>query len=187
MIIAAAAALAAPAFAGPALAHVEVSADTTQAGATDVTLTFHGEAENDAAGIRTERVVLPEGIEPAQVTLGKAPSGWSFSRTADGFTVGGKALKTGTDAEWSVKIAKLPDGETRLSFKTVETYGDGEVSRWIGIQEPGQDEPDNPAPLVTLRAAPAATATATATSAAPAPALSSDSPAPLAAAEPVAA
>ena len=139
------------ALATPALAHVEVSADKTTAGATDVTLTFTGESENPAAGIQSERVVLPAGIAPADVTLVKAPSGWKFTSNSDGFTVAGKALKIGTDAEWSVKIAKLPDGETRLSFKTLETYGNGDVSRWIEIQEPGQDEPENPAPLVTLK------------------------------------
>ena len=142
------------ALAAPALAHVEVSADKTTAGATDVTLTFTGESENPAAGIQSERVVLPTGIAPADVTLVKAPSGWKFTGNSDGFTVAGKALKVGTDAVWSVKIAKLPDGETRLSFKTLETYGNGDVSRWIEIQEPGQDEPENPAPLVTLKPGP---------------------------------
>jgi LPXTG-motif cell wall-anchored protein len=148
--------------AGPALAHVEVSADKTTAGAPDVTLTFTGEAENDKAGIRSERVVLPAGIDPASVTLVKAPAGWTFTTAADGFTVGGNALKIGVDAVWKVKIAKLPDGETRLSFKTLETYGDGSIVRWIEIQEPGQPEPDNPAPLVTLKPGPSAAATSAA-------------------------
>ncbi|HEU4348145.1 MAG TPA: DUF1775 domain-containing protein [Actinoplanes sp.] len=150
----------------PAFAHVQVSADKTQAGATDVTLTFDGEAENPKAGIKSERVVLPTGIAPADVSLVKAPSGWTFTRNADGFTVGGKALSTGTDARWSVKVAKLPADQTRLSFKTLETYGDGEVSRWIEIQEPGQPEPDNPAPLLVLK--PAAAAAPASPSAAPA-------------------
>jgi uncharacterized protein YcnI len=155
--------------AGPAFAHVEVSADKTTAGAQNVTLTFDGEAENDQAGIASERVVLPAGIAPASVTLVKAPAGWTFKQNPDGFTVGGKPLRIGTDAEWKVKIAKLPDGQTRLSFKTLETYGNGDVSRWIEIQEPGQPEPDNPAPLVTLRPGPKAAATsATPASAAPA-------------------
>ncbi|PRY32902.1 DUF1775 domain-containing protein [Pseudosporangium ferrugineum] len=175
---------------GPAAAHVEVSADKNQAGASDVTLTFSGEAENDAAGIRSERVVLPEGIAPDAVTLVKAPAGWTFARTADGFTVGGKALKVGTDAEWKVKIAKLPDGVTRLSFKTLETYGDGKVARWIEIQKEGAEEPENPAPLITLKPGPkptatsaTPTATATASSVPPAPAASSVPP--TLAAEPV--
>lgn len=151
------------AVAGPAAAHVEVSADKDRAGATDVTLTFHGEAENPS-GIRSERVVLPEGIAPADVSLVKAPSGWTFQATADGFTVGGKKLPSGQDAEWKVKVAKLPDGQTRLSFRTLETYADGEVSRWIEIQEEGKDEPENPAPLIKLKPGPSA---APATSAAP--------------------
>jgi len=173
------------ALAGPALAHVEVSADKTTAGATDVTLTFTGEAENPSAGIKSERVVLPAGIAPADVTLVKAPSGWTFTRGSDGFTVAGKALKAGTDAQWSVKIAKLPDGQTRLSFKTLETYGNGDVSRWIEIQEPGQEEPDNPAPLLTLKpgASTAPAVPSTAASSAPSAAAPSDAPATLPAAE----
>lgn len=139
--------------AGPAFAHVQVSADNTQAGASDVTLTFRGEAENPKAGIKSERVVLPTGIAPADVTPARTPSGWTFTRDADGFTVAGKALPQGTDAVWSVKVAKLPADQTRLSFKTLETYGDGEISRWIEIQQPGQPEPPNPAPLLVLKPA----------------------------------
>lgn len=156
--------------AGPAFAHVEVSADKTTAGAQNVTLTFTGEAENDKAGIKSERVVLPTGIDPASVTLVKAPGDWKFATGADGFTIGGAALKIGQDAVWKVKIAKLPAGQTRLSFKTLETYGDGSVVRWIEIQEAGQDEPDNPAPLLTLKPGPStapATTSAAPTSAAP--------------------
>jgi hypothetical protein len=136
--------------AAPALAHVEVSADKTTVGATDVTLSFNGEAENPGGGIQSERVVLPTGITPSSVTLVKAPAGWKFTRNGDGFTVAGKALKTGADAVWSVKIAKLPDGRKTLDFKTLETYGNGDVSRWIEIQQPGQAEPDNPAPQLKL-------------------------------------
>ncbi|MEV8503705.1 DUF1775 domain-containing protein [Actinoplanes sp. NPDC051475] len=165
------------AVAGPAAAHVEVSADKTQAGASDVTLTFAGEAESETAGIKSERVVLPEGIAPDAVTLVKAPGGWTFARTADGFTVGGKALKVGTDAEWEVKVAKLPDGETRLSFRTLETYGDGKVSRWIEIQEEGKEEPENPAPLVTLKPGPKPTATTSAPASAPASSAAASAPA----------
>jgi uncharacterized protein YcnI len=171
--VAAVAGLAVLGLAGPAFAHVEVSADKKTAGASDVTLTFTGEAESDKAGIKSERVVLPAGIDPAGVTLVKAPAGWTFTRAADGFTVGGAPLKIGVDAVWKVKVAKLPDGETRLSFKTLETYGDGTVVRWIEIQEPGQPEPDNPAPLITLQPGPSAAATT------PAAASSSNAPSPI--------
>jgi hypothetical protein len=160
MTVGAVAGVAVLGLAAPAFAHVEVSADKTQAGATDVTVTFNGEAENPKAGIMTERVVLPAGIAPADVSPAKLPPGWKYTANSDGFTVGGKALKIGTDAVWSIKIVKLPADQTRLSFKTLETYGDGDIVRWIEIQEPGQDEPDNPAPLLVLKPA-ASTAPAT--------------------------
>jgi hypothetical protein len=70
--------------AGPAFAHVEVEADKTQAGARDVTLTFNGEAESATAGIRSERIVLPAGVAPGDVSLVKAPRGWKFTAAADG-------------------------------------------------------------------------------------------------------
>ena len=178
MTAGAVAAFAVAGWAGPALAHVEVSTDATTAGAENVTLTFNGEAENDAAGIRSERVVLPAGIAPASVTLVKAPAGWTFTRAADGFTVAGTALKIGTNAVWAVKIAKLPAGQTRLSFKTLETYGNGDVSRWIEIQQAGQAEPDNPAPLITLKPGPAAAPTTSSAAPDPTPAASAESPAP---------
>src|SRR3954466_7141520 len=162
---AAVAGLAVLGLAGPAFAHVEVSADKSTAGASDVTLTFTGEAESDKAGIKSERVVLPAGVDPAGVTLVKAPAGWTFTSAADGFTVGGAPLRIGVDAVWKVRVAKLPDGETRLSFKTLETYGDGTVVRWIEIQEPGQPEPDHPAPLVTLQPGPSAAASSAVASA----------------------
>jgi hypothetical protein len=158
MSIAALAGLGVLALATPAAAHVEVSADKKQAGAADVTLTFHGEGESDTAGIVSERVVLPPGIAPADVTLVKAPAGWKFTPGADGFTIAGKALPIGADAEWKVKIKKLPAGETRLPFKTLETYGDGQVARWIEVQREGGEEPASPAPMVILAADPAVAA-----------------------------
>lgn len=176
--ISALAALGVLALAAPAAAHVEVSADKTKAGATDVTLVFHGEAENPS-GIASERVVLPTGIAPSDVTPVKTPEGWKFATNSDGFTVGGTPLAPHKDAEWSVKVAKLPDGETRLSFKTLETYADGEVSRWIEIQEEGEAEPESPAPLLTLQPGPAGPA-AQPSSAAPVTSESASAPAPVA-------
>lgn len=139
--------------AGSAFAHVEVSADKAQAGATDVTVTFNGEAESGSAGIKSERVILPAGITPADVTLAKAPTGWTLTTAADGFTVAGPALGVGKDAVFAVKIAKLPDTATELVFKTLETYSDGTVSRWIEVPQTGKAEPDKPAPVLKLKPA----------------------------------
>ncbi|MFD6289463.1 DUF1775 domain-containing protein [Streptomyces sp. NPDC060205] len=156
------------ALAGPAAAHAEVEADKAQALAENVTLTFVSEAESASAGFREVRVVLPKGIAPADVSLGKAPKGWSFKATADGYVVGGPALKTGVDAEYEVKVRQLPDAD-EVAFKTVETYSDGEISRWIELPKDGE-EAEQPAPLLKLKAAaPGATPIAPSPSASPTP------------------
>jgi uncharacterized protein YcnI len=157
--------------AGPASAHVEVSADKTQAGATGVTLSFNAESESQSAGIVSLRVVLPAGITSSEVSWASGPSGWSLKPAADGYTVAGPALKAGTDGVYKVKVAKLPANATTLAFKTLQTYSDGRIDRWIEIPE-GTDEPEHPAPMLKLAPA-AATATTspsatTTTNAAPA-------------------
>ncbi|MFC9126126.1 DUF1775 domain-containing protein [Streptomyces sp. NPDC057099] len=137
--------------AGTASAHAEVEADKPQALAENVTLTFVSEAESDAAGFTRLRVVLPKGIAPADVTLAEAPEGWKLKPGGDGYTIGGPALDTGVDAEHKIKVRRLPDA-AELAFKTVETYSDGEVSRWIELPK-GDTEPAQPAPVLKLKAA----------------------------------
>ncbi|MFJ4206209.1 DUF1775 domain-containing protein [Streptomyces sviceus] len=132
----------------PAAAHTEVEADKAQALAENVTVSFHAEAESDTSGIKEVRVVLPEGIAPSDVTYGKGPEGWKFSATDDGYTVRGAELKTGEGAEYSVVVRQLPDAE-EVAFKTLQTYGDGHVDRWIELDENGE----NPAPTLKLKAA----------------------------------
>ncbi len=141
----------------PALAHVEVSADKPQAGATGVTVTFNAEAESDAAGAKQLEVQLPAGIAPADVSYVSGPAGWAFTATANGYTVAGAALKVHQDVGYAVKVAKLPADATSLVFKTIVTYGNNAADRWIEIQQPGQAEPPHPAPVLQLQ--PAATPT----------------------------
>ncbi|MFD8378330.1 DUF1775 domain-containing protein [Streptomyces sp. NPDC059679] len=105
----------------------------------------------DSAGFRELRIVLPVGIAPDDVSLAGAPKGWRLKATADGYTVGGPALKPGVNAEHKIKVNRLPDAK-QIAFKTVETYSDGEVSRWIELPR-GGDEPEQPAPVLQLKAA----------------------------------
>ncbi|MEV7869050.1 DUF1775 domain-containing protein [Streptomyces sp. NPDC088124] len=135
-----------------AAAHAEVTASDPRALARDVTLEFISEAESAEAGIAKLRVVLPEGIPVDAVSLKSAPKGWKFTRTEDGYDVAGTALAPGTDAEHSVTVKQLPDAKT-LAFKTIETYGDGEVSRWIELPRAGEEKPDNIAPILELKPA----------------------------------
>ncbi len=155
---------------GVAYAHVEVEADPAEAGSTNAVVTFSAEAESSTAGIASVRVVLPAGIAPADVTLKAAPSGWTLTTNADGYTVGGKALAKGKQAVHSVTVARLPDS-TSLVFKTLVNYSDGTVDRWIEEPTTANPNPENPAPVLKLKPGtqPAPT-TAAPTTAAPSPA-----------------
>nr|WP_069767769.1 DUF1775 domain-containing protein [Streptomyces sp. LUP30] len=134
--------------AGPAAAHVEVESERAQALALNAEIKFEAESESDTAGITKIRVVLLEGITPADVTYGEGPKGWKFTAGDDGCTVVGPAVKTGENAEYSVVAKQLPDAR-ELAFKTLQTYSDGRTDRWIELSENGE----NPAPVLKLKAA----------------------------------
>jgi hypothetical protein len=137
----------------PAFAHTEIEVDNPQGGATGVTMRVTAEAENDRAGIASVRIVLPAGIAPAQVSLVSGPAGWTLTPGPDGFTVAGSPLAVKTGATFAVKLAQLPPAGGVLVFKSLVTYTDGRVDRWI--EEPSTDNPSpkNPAPTVSVRPA----------------------------------
>lgn len=157
-----AAALAASiAFAVPASAHVEVEAAGARALDENVTLDFTAETESDRAGISKLEVVLPQGITPADVTYVTGPKGWSFAATEGGYAVSGPKLPVGEDAEYSVRVRQLPYIQS-LAFKTLQTYSDGRVDRWIALDAPEDGGHGNPAPVLELApAAPGAEPVAT--------------------------
>ncbi|MEV0225559.1 DUF1775 domain-containing protein [Streptomyces sp. NPDC050704] len=136
----------------PAAAHVEVESDNAQALAENVELDFSAASESATAGITELRVVLPEGIAPSEVAFGEGPKGWRFTATDDGYTVKGPAVKTGEDAEYSVVVRQLPDVK-ELAFKTLQTYSDGKVDRWIELGKADAGGHGNEAPVLKLKAA----------------------------------
>ncbi|MFD5428123.1 DUF1775 domain-containing protein [Streptomyces sp. NPDC127084] len=147
------------AFAVPAAAHVEVEAEGAAALAENVTLDFSAESESDSAGISKMEVILPAGILPSDVTYKSGPDGWKFAATPRGYAVSGPAVGVGEDVEYSVTVRQLPDAES-LAFKTLQTYGDGRVDRWIELEESGGGDGDghshghgNPAPMLALKPA----------------------------------
>ncbi|MFE4603687.1 DUF1775 domain-containing protein [Kitasatospora indigofera] len=177
--------------AGPAFAHVEVEAENAQALATGVTVSFNAEAESTTAGVTSLRVVLPAGIAPADVTLAQGPDGWTLTPAEDGYTVSGPAVTPGKDVAYKVTVRQLPDAK-ELAFKTLQTYSDGRVDRWIELPQNGA-KPDKPAPVLQLKAAapgatpvapsptvpsPSATPSATPTPTPTTPATSAAAPAP---------
>src|SRR5439155_989881 len=60
-------------------------------------------------------------------------------------------IGAGQYEDFDVAFGQLPDDSDQLTFKTLQTYSDGKVARWI--EEPaGGDEPENPAPVLKLTA-----------------------------------
>ncbi|MGY1682027.1 DUF1775 domain-containing protein [Geodermatophilus sp. SYSU D01176] len=169
---------------GTAAAHVSVDAPGAVAGTGPVTLQFSAASEA-AAGITAMRTRLPEGIDPAGVSLASGPAGWTLASTGQGFEVGGPALPPGADAEYAVTVATLLAGVTELAFPTVQVYADGTEDAWIEQQVPGGPEPELPAPVLTVApgtpapstSAPAPTVSATPTESEPAPTATTPDPA----------
>jgi hypothetical protein len=120
----------------PALAHVEVDAESV--GGNGATVSFTAAGESATAGTDGIRTFLPQGIAPAGVSLASGPPGWTLKRTADGFTVSGRAVKPKENARFSV-IMKLPQGVQKFTFKTVQHYSDGTVSKWIDANTAGTE------------------------------------------------
>jgi uncharacterized protein YcnI len=170
------AAVASAAVAAPAYAHTGITIEPARAGATNAVATVNAEAESDTSGVTKLQVFLPVGIAPADVTAVRLPKRWTLTRQESSYTVAGPALPVGTDAEHEIRIRKLPEYAS-ITFKVLQTYGDGRTDRWIALPSEDDPEPENPAPTVTLAGgsgtAPAsapATASAPASAAPPAPA-----------------
>jgi uncharacterized protein YcnI len=179
-------------FAGSALAHITVSPDSVPAGSTQV-LTFHVPNEEAHADTVKVDIQIPTNHPIAQFLVQPVP-GWTFTVknvtlakplvTDDGsfsqavsevIWSGGKILP-GQFQSFTISADPMPTGESQVVFKAIQTYSNGDVVRWIDLQQPGQPEPDHLAPAVTLTKATAAAPTAAApSSAAPASSGSSGS------------
>ncbi|ULR54329.1 DUF1775 domain-containing protein [Streptomyces deccanensis] len=141
--------------AGPAAAHAEVEAEGARALDQNVELTFSAESESASAGITKLEVVLPEGIAPGDITYEKGPDGWKFAPTSRGYTVSGEKRAVGEDVEYVVTVRQLPDAKS-LAFKTLQSYSDGKVDRWIELEEESEGDGHghgHPAPRLDLKPA----------------------------------
>jgi uncharacterized protein YcnI len=138
--------------AGSAWAHVHVDADHAEAGATNVTLTFHVPNEELSAQTTGLRVFLPTDHPLAGVTA--APqNGWIPQISASEITWSGGSI-SGTDTmQFRVGVAQLPTDVSSLTFKAIQTYSNGDVVSWIETAAPGSAEPEHPAAVLALGAA----------------------------------
>ncbi|MET8263856.1 YcnI family protein [Micromonospora arida] len=168
-------------FAGPASAHVTVNPkEATQGGYARVA--FRVPNESDSASTTKLEVVLPENAPVGSVSTMPVP-GWTVAtekRKVDPpievhgsqlteavskitWTASGDAgVKPGQFQEFPVSLGPLPQVDSMV-FKVLQTYSDGNISRWIDEPAPGAEEPENPAPVLTLAAAAAPSGSATPT------------------------
>ncbi|MET7951354.1 YcnI family protein [Micromonospora sp. NPDC005324] len=166
-------------FAGPASAHVTVNPkEATQGGYARVA--FRVPNESDTASTTKLEVVLPENAPVGSVSTMPVP-GWTVTtekRKVDPpievhgsqlteavskitWTASGDAgVKPGQFQEFPVSMGPLPQVDSMI-FKTLQTYSDGNISRWIDDPAPGAEEPEHPAPVLTLAAAAAPSGSAT--------------------------
>jgi periplasmic copper chaperone A len=156
--------------AAPGWAHVTVDPGTaTQGGYT--ALSFRVPNETDATSTTKVQLFLPQDHPLASVSVRPQP-GWHAEvvtkklatplSTDDGEVTEGvysitwtpdgakDALRPGEYDEFDISVGPLPDVSS-LTFKTLQTYSDGTVVRWIDPPaSAGQPEPEHPAPVLTL-------------------------------------
>ncbi len=158
-------------FAAPASAHVTVNPkEATQGGYGR--FAFRVPNESDTASTTKVEVFLPENAPVGSVSTMPVP-GWTVAvekRKLDQpvevhgsqltevvskltWTAGpDAAIKPSTFQEFPVSMGPLPQVD-QMVFKSLQTYSDGNVVRWIEEPTAGGEEPDSPAPVLKLTAA----------------------------------
>lgn len=155
--------------AGVAFAHVTVHPDSYAKGATDGVLTFRVPNEEDTADTNKVQVFLPVD-HPVLGVLVTPQDGWTAKvtttrlktpvKTDDGtitdavseITWSGGRIRSGEYQDFDVAFGQLPHDTDQLGFKTLQTYSDGKVVRWIEETQKGAEEPESPAPVLKLTA-----------------------------------
>ncbi|MFD9302668.1 YcnI family protein [Streptomyces sp. NPDC060048] len=157
---------------GTAFAHVGVQpGEATKGGY--ATINFKVPNERDAASTTQLEVNFPVD-QPLSSVMPQDVPGWTVnvekSKLDKPLTVHGKQINEAvTKVTWSggkiepgkfqqfpLSVGKLPDSVDKMVFKAIQTYDNGEVVRWIEEPKDGAAEPQNPAPVLKLIAAPAA-------------------------------
>jgi uncharacterized protein YcnI len=149
----------------PAFAHVSVQPGTAAKGGYS-TVAFKIPNEQDKASTIKVEVSLPADHPIASVSIQPVP-GWKTEVTKtklktplksdDGeiteavtkITWSGGQIKPGEFQQFPLSLGPLPEDTDKLVFKALQTYDNKDVVRWIEEQQ-GQEEPEYPAPVLTL-------------------------------------
>ena len=152
-----------------AQAHVEVQPEQV-AGGDFAVVALRVPNESDTASTTRVRVILPQDRPLASVQTTAVP-GWKVStvhRTlATPLTVeGAKVASVISEVTWTATAGGVRPGQFkdfqlslghlptagRLVFTAVQTYSDGKRVLWNEVSQDGADEPEHPAPTLTLTA-----------------------------------
>ncbi len=153
---------------GTALAHVTVNPDEeTQGGyaklafrvpnesdtASTVKVAVRFPADAPLASVRVRphegwkadltRSKLPKPVEVGDYTLDEAVTAVTWTAEK------GVRIGPGEFDEFEVSVGPLPK-ESAMAFTAVQTYDDGEVVRWDEPSKEGAEEPEHPAPVLSL-------------------------------------
>ncbi|MCC9707989.1 YcnI family protein [Streptomyces sp. MNU76] len=157
---------------GPAFAHVSVAAEGTAAKGGYATVNFKVPNERDDATTTKVEVNFPTD-HPLASAQPEAVPGWKIQVTKAKldkplelhgeqideavskitWTATGDGIAAGFFQKFPVSIGQLPENTDELVFKALQTYSNKEVVRWIEVPQDGQEEPENPAPVLALSAA----------------------------------
>jgi uncharacterized protein YcnI len=153
---------------GAAFAHVSVVPSSAPKGGFEI-LSFSVPNEKDDANTVKLEVTLPT-KNPIPFVSVKPMTGWTIAtektklakpvRTDDGdvteavstitWTATGSGLEPGQFDLFTISAGPLPAKGSKIVFKALQTYSDGDVVRWIEPVVKGTPEPEFPAPTLSL-------------------------------------
>ena len=155
---------------GVASAHVSVSSSDASPGGFGK-MTFRVPNESDTASIMSLRLQIPEQAAMSSLRVQSVP-GWtattttaepaepleaqgqeitSFVSVVEFRAIDGRGIAPGEFQEFALAGGPFPEANS-LAFPAVQGYSDGSEAAWIEPTAPGQEEPERPAPVLTLAA-----------------------------------
>lgn len=156
----------------PAFAHVSVSPEGTAAKGGYAVIDFKVPNERDDASTTKLEVNFPTD-HPLASVMTQPIAGWDVKVTKSEldkplelhgeqiseavtkvtWTATGDGIEPGSFEKFPLSVGALPEDTDELVFKAIQTYSNKEVVRWIEEQQEGEEEPETPAPVLTLSAA----------------------------------